>query len=102
MYYLRTKAAVDAIKFTHSARSSKKKFVQEPNPQMTVSDLRDVAIPKMSAIKTSGCTFQCTPGNGRCNGADHDRRCGFAVWITGIARLVVRREFDLKLIGGKG
>ncbi len=53
MYYLRTKAAVDAIKFTLS-EEFQKKFVQEPNPQMTVSDLRDVAIPKMSAPRPQG------------------------------------------------
>jgi len=45
MYYLRSKSAVDAIKFTLSEEYQKKFVTKEPNPEMTVSDLRDQAIP---------------------------------------------------------
>lgn len=48
MYYLRTKSAVDAIKFTLS-EEYQKKYVQEPDPIMTVSDLREQGAPVMRA-----------------------------------------------------
>ena len=44
MYYLRSKAAVDPIKFTLSDKYQDK-FVTKPDPTMTVSDLNDTEVP---------------------------------------------------------
>lgn len=41
MYYLRSKSAVDAIKFTLSEEYQKKYVTKEPDPKLAVSDLTD-------------------------------------------------------------
>lgn len=55
MYYLRSKAAVDAIKFTLSDEYQKKFVVTEPDAKMTVSDLDETdapLIPKASRLQS--------------------------------------------------
>lgn len=54
MYYLRSKAAVDPIKFTLSEDYQKKFVTKEPDPQMTVSDLDSPGLPAGRGARPQG------------------------------------------------
>ncbi|MDZ4709014.1 MAG: ribonucleoside-diphosphate reductase subunit alpha [Saprospiraceae bacterium] len=51
MYYLRSKSAVDAIKFTLSEEYQKKYVTKEPDPKLAVSDLTDQDSPMANSSR---------------------------------------------------
>ena len=53
MYYLRSKSAVDAIKFTLSEEYQKKYVTKEPDSKLTVSDLAEQERPMAQTSRTS-------------------------------------------------